>query len=248
MNDQQVQTTENELFLASELNVNEFVDSKRFIDTYQTLILFQSGKIKEVFKGPQIIILDDYLKRGKDNHNDDIQLYLINEEKILFETKKSSFSFGSHDFLYRVYFTNRCDYSLKMRIMDYQKFTNVFSPQKKKLSHSSILKLLTPRIEYSIKKCFLLAMRNKNSSFFDAPRYLIEISKIIDEDMSKRMDDYGLKLDVSIDSLDYVETDELKALKALILKSKEMNILNYTYQQENMIEFIKIVEEIESGE
>ena len=143
MNEQEIQVSENVSYICSEVKVSDYFETKRMIDPFETLILFLNGDEKEIFKGPVVVNLDEYQKKVKDNHKDELELYFINEKNLIFETKRNILTFKSYDFIYRILITLNCEYSYKLIIEDYHKFIEILSPKKNKITYSYLTDLIT---------------------------------------------------------------------------------------------------------
>ena len=242
---QSMQQSENVSYVCFELNPSDYIENKRFIDSTDTIVLFFDKKLKQIFRGPQVVNLEEYHKKSKNNDYSQLKLFKVRDEILSSKKITYDFSFSSHDFHYRIPMSLISSYTFKISIGNYENFISLIKPNKEGISFNRLTELVKPKVEYSIQRCILSTIKEKNTSLIYISSFLTEINKKINIDANNRLNDYGLSLDFVLKDLDYKDTESTNELRTIILKAKEMEILKYTYQEENLTDYLVIVDDQE---
>lgn len=225
----------------------EYIDYKKIVNPMETIVLFAKGELKEVVNGPQVANFESYQKRDKSNDYSDLKVFHVNDGKLA-ERVKREFSFKTYDFKYRFLLEMKLDYTYRIVIQNYEKFITALAIRKSRITFDYLAKLMTTRIEYSIHRTILSIVKEHKTSFFEVSQFPNEITERINLDIKKRISEYGVEIQLLVGSIDFVESTSVNAFQEILVKSKEMEMLKYTYQQEHYIDFIEIVDETKKGE
>ena len=246
MNQVQVQPVVNNE-ICYRVSTQEYVESKKTANPRETLVLFVKGKLKEVVNGPQVANFEAYQKKDKNSDYNDTKVFIVNDGKLVSRVKQE-LTFKTYDFKYRFLMEMKVGFSYRMVIEDYEKFILAIAIRNNRVAHDYLTKLITPRIEYSIHRSILSIIKEHKTSFFEVSQYHDEIVDRINQDIKIRISEYGIDIQLLMGSIDYIDSPTVNAFQEILVKSKEMEILKYTYQQEHYIDFIQIVDDSKDGE
>ncbi|MDO9629940.1 MAG: hypothetical protein Q7I99_08555 [Acholeplasmataceae bacterium] len=233
--------------ICNQMSTSEYIDVKRIANPMETIVLFVKNELKEVVKGPQVANFEDYQKKEKNSDYGDLKVFSINDGKLA-ERVKHELIFKTYDFKYRFLIEMKVGFSYRMIIENYEKFILAIAMRNTIVSYDYLAKLMTPRIEYSIHRTILSIIKERETSFFEVSQFHSEIIERINQDIKKRISEYGIDVQLLMGSIDYVDSPSVTAFQEILVKSIEMEMLQYSYQQEHYIDFIEIVDDAKRGE
>jgi hypothetical protein len=229
------------------VSTQEYVDTKKTVYPMDTIVLFVKDELKEVVNGPQIANFEAYQRKDKTSDYIDTRVFYVNNGTLA-ERVKRELTFKTYDFKYRFLLEMKVGFSFRMVIENYEKFILALAMRNKKVSYEYLTKLMTTRIEYSIHRTILSIVKEHKTSFFEVSQFHIELAERINQDLKNRISEYGVEIQLIVGNIDFIDSTAVNTFQDILVKSKEMKILQYTYQQEHYIDFIEIVDESKGGE
>jgi len=232
---------DNSNYVCYEVDASYYIEQNRHIEVMENVLFYENGTLNKIFKGPVTINLEGYRKKGKSVDYHEYKAYYINNNVISKNRVTDDLSIKVYDFLYKILIQMHIKYTYKNKIINYESLVSLLSPKKNIITNEYINKITKPILVYSIKRNILSVVKDKKISLLDSPKYLSEIKEKICIEVNNKIQSFGMQVELILESVDFVDDTNTSELNSILFKQKEMKALNYTYQEENLIDYLEFV-------
>jgi len=201
-----------------------------FIEPSLMLVVLDSNhEVVETYYGPQYVSLSAFFKKNKLIAG--ISFYAVKMGEII--SDEFAYTFTINDYKYQSKYALQVESFLRLKVTDFNKFIKFYQTMfnAEKISDMTAY-LINPEVKLSINRAITLLLSNLDGSILNIYKHKAYIEKITNKRLAKQFESYGFQVEIDLSKLFIKDSKQFSQLKEVLLKRSEMDILNYTYQNE----------------
>ena len=193
------------------------------------VVLDNNNEVVETYYGPQHVSLSAFFKKRK--LNEGVSFYAMKMGEVI--SNEFAYTFTLNDYKYQSKYTLQVGSFLRLKVTDLSKFIKFYQTMFNAEKICDITTyLVKPEVKLSINRAITLLLSNSDGSILNIYKHKAYIEKITNKRLAKQFESYGFQVEVDLSKLFVKDSKQSSQLKELLLKRSEMDILNYTYQNE----------------